>query len=77
MPVTVAVSTTASSARLPELGVELDLELVVKAFLDVGAQLVERLELRGRARKLVVERRQHLLLDLLDRNGDRCRARRA
>ena len=35
------------------------------------AQLGERVELAGGARELVVERRQHLLLDLLDRHLDR------
>ena len=37
--------------------------------LDVGAELVERVELRRGAREVVVERRQHLLVELLERDG--------
>ena len=36
-----------------------------QALLDLGAQLLERLELARCARQLVVERRQHRLLELL------------
>ena len=50
----------------PELRLRLLRDLAAQARLDVGAQLVERVELARRARKLVVELRQHLLLDLLD-----------
>ena len=43
---------------------------LAQARLDVGAQLGERVELARGARQLVVERRQHLLLDLLHRDRD-------
>ena len=49
-----------------ELRLGLLLEHVVHPLLEVGAQLGERVELARGARQLVVERRQHLLLDLLD-----------
>src|SRR6185437_16241101 len=52
-----------------EDALDLLLDLAAQTALDVGLQLVERLELGGGARQLVVERRQHLLLQLLD--GDR------
>src|SRR5438445_562675 len=48
----------------------LGLDLRPDAVVNVGAQLVERVELGGRARKLVVQRWQHLLLDLLHRRLD-------
>ena len=43
---------------LAEQELELGLELLAQPRLDVGAQLRERLELAGRSRELVVERRQ-------------------
>ena len=54
----------------PELGLDLVLDLLAQARLDVGAQLGERLELARGAREIVVERRQHLLLDLLHRRRE-------
>ena len=56
--------------RGTELLVQLLLQLLAQGRLDVGAQRLERLELGHRARDVVVERRQHLLLDLLHRDGD-------
>ena len=50
-----------------EVGVELGLDRLAQALLDLGAQLGERLELARGTRQLVVERRQHRLLDLLER----------
>ena len=50
---------------------DLGLELLAETALDVGAQLGQRVELARRARELVVELGQHLLLDLLDRDLDR------
>src|SRR5206468_13117546 len=44
------------------------LEYVADALLDVGAQLRERLELARALRQLVVERRENLLLQLLERD---------
>ena len=49
---------------------DLVLDLLTQARLDVRLQLGERLELRRGAGEVVVERRQHLLLDLLDRGGE-------
>ena len=43
-------------------------ELLAQPLFDVGTELVDRVELGGGARELVVERRQHLLLDLLHRH---------
>ena len=63
-PSTRATSASATAARNCGLGLLLD--LLAQARLDVGAQLGERVELARGARELVVERRQHLLLDLLD-----------
>ena len=51
-----------------ELRLDLVLDLLAEALLDVGAQLGERVELARGARQLVVERRQHLLLELLERD---------
>ena len=48
---------------------------LAQARLDVGSQLVESLELAGCDGQLVVEWRQRLLLELLDRG--RCFPRRA
>ena len=48
---------------------ELVLELLAQLALDVGPQLVERVELAHLARELVVERRQDLLVDLLQRHS--------
>src|SRR5712692_591161 len=45
--------------------VHLRFDLLADALLDVGTELVEGVELGGGARELVVELRQHLLLDLL------------
>ena len=50
---------------------DLLLDLLAEAGLDVRAKLVERVELARGARQLVVERRQHLLLELLDGELDR------
>jgi hypothetical protein len=50
----------------PELRLGLLVEHVADALLDVCAQLLECVELARGARQLVVERRQDLLLDLLD-----------
>ena len=50
-----------------EVGLELGLDRLAQPRLDLGAQLLERLELARRPRKLVVERRQDRLLDLLQR----------
>ena len=55
----------------PEGGVDLLLDRGADAPLDVGPQLGERVELAGGARELVVELRQHLLVDVLDRDRDR------
>ena len=48
-----------------ELRLDLLLDLLTEARLDIAAQIGERVELARCARQLVVERRQHLLLDLL------------
>ena len=62
--------------RDAEGGVDLRVELLAERALDARAQLGERVELARRARQLVVERRQDLLLHLahgdLDGRG-RCR----
>src|SRR5919197_1927941 len=58
---------------LPECGLALELEVFAQARLDLLAQLGQRLELARRAREVVVERRKHLLLDLLDGGLDRRR----
>jgi hypothetical protein len=57
--------------RGPEGGLDLELELRADARLDVGAQRLERVELRRGARELVVDGREHLLLQLLDGDVDR------
>ena len=59
-------SSTAAWRKSPSIVL---LELLADLALDVGAQLVERVELGRGARQLVVERRQHLLVQLLDRDG--------
>ena len=65
-------STSASSDGAPELASSTSASTCSRMrCLDVGAQLVERVELAGRARELVVELRQHLLLDLLHDGLDR------
>ena len=48
-----------------EVGFELGLDRLAQARLDLGAELLEGLELARRSRKLVVERRQDRLLELL------------
>ena len=53
-----------------EVRLHLFRDLLAEALLDVGAQLGERVELARGARQLVVERRQHLLLQLLERHLD-------
>src|SRR5918995_4745380 len=58
---------------LAELDLELAGELLVQARLDVATELGQGLELARGARKLVVEWRKHLLLDLLDRHLNRAR----
>ena len=72
---TSVASTSASTAARAEGALDLLLELLAQARLDVGAQLVERVELARGARELVVERRQHLLLDLLDASPRPSRSR--
>ncbi len=63
--------------RVDRVGAEgildLHLQLLAEPRLDVGAQVGQRVELARRARELVVELGQHLLLDLLDRDLDRSR----
>ncbi len=54
-----------------ERAFELLLDLAEQPALDLAAQLVERVELACGLRQLVVERRQHALLDLLDGDGRR------
>ena len=54
-----------------ECVVGLVLELLAHALFDVGAQLGDRVELARRARQVVVDGRQHLLLQLLQRDRDR------
>src|SRR5438046_471372 len=56
-------------SRGAEVGLGLLLEDVPDALLDVGSQLLQGVELARGARHLVVERRQLLLLDLLERQG--------
>src|SRR5207249_7500282 len=51
-------------SRRPEGALRGVLRLLAQARLDLAAELVERLELARGAREVVVERRQHLLLDL-------------
>ena len=58
----------------PVGGVDLLLHRSADAPFDIGLQLGERVELARRARELVVELRQHLLVDVLDRDRD-CGAR--
>ena len=53
-----------------ERGVDLVLELRAETALDVGAQLGDRVEFARRLRQVVVDRRQHLLLQLLQRHRD-------
>src|SRR5256886_3900483 len=57
--------------------VHLGFDLFADALLDVGSELVERVELGGGARELVIELGQHLLLDLLDDGLDLDRLRLA
>ena len=59
--------------RLAEGSLLLGGDLRQQPAFDLRAQLVQRLELARGARQLVVERRQHLLLDLLDGHGHRGR----
>ena len=54
-----------------EGGVDLLLDRRANPPFDVGAQLGERVELARGARELVVELRQHLLVDVLDGDVDR------
>ena len=54
-----------------EPGLDLLLDLLADPLLDVGAQLRERVELAARAGEVVVERRQDLLLHVLERHLDR------
>src|SRR5581483_10693881 len=54
----------------PELRLDLLLDLLAQRRLDVGAQLGKRIELARGARQLVVDRRQDLLLQLLERDLD-------
>jgi len=54
----------------PELRLDLLLDLLADALLEVAAQLGERVELARGARQLVVERRQHPLLQLVTRHLD-------
>ena len=48
---------------------QLVVDLRAQPAFDVGAQLVERVELGGGLRQLVVERRQDALLQFLDDDG--------
>ena len=54
----------------PELRLGLLLDLLADALLEVRAQLGQRVELARRARELVVDRREDLLLHLLERDLD-------
>ena len=54
----------------PELGFELLLQLAAEARLDLLAQLRDGVELAGRPGELVVDGREHLLVDLLDARRD-------
>src|SRR5919198_181308 len=61
--------------RAAECLVHLCFDLRAQAPFDVGPQVVERVELRGRTGELVVERRKHLFLDLLHNRLDLRRLR--
>ena len=63
-------SSTAAARNRPSIS---SLELLADLPDDVGAQLVERVELGRGVRELVVERRQHLLVQLLERDERRAR----
>src|SRR5215831_6753648 len=52
-----------------EGGLRLLFQQVADALLDVGSQFVERVELARGTRQVVVERREHLLLQFLERDG--------
>src|SRR5258708_5227103 len=56
-----------------EDALDLVLDLLPESALDVGAQLLEGVELARRSREVVVDRRQHLLLQLFDGHLDLCR----
>ena len=66
--------TSSSTAAARNEPVELVVDLRAQPAFDVGAQLVERVELGRGLRELVVERRQDALLQLLDGDGRRCGA---
>src|SRR5262249_57266793 len=53
-----------------ELGLDLLLDLLAESALEIGAQAGERVELARRLCQLVVERRQNLLLQLLEHDLD-------
>src|SRR4051794_13255466 len=52
--------------RTPELPFELGRDLLAQIVLEIRTQLDERIELAHLPREVVVQRRQHLLVDLLD-----------
>ena len=69
-PWTFEASTSASTAARAEGAVDLLLDGGAHAALDVGAQLGQRVELARRARQLVVDLGQHLLVHVLDGDAD-------
>ena len=70
---TPAACTSVSTAALRNCPSSSSGELLAQIVLEVGAQLFERVELADLAREVVVERRQHLLVDLLHLRLDRAR----
>ena len=71
-PCTFEARTSSSTAAARNARLDPLLERGADPALDVAAQLVERVELARRARELVVDLRQHLLVDVLDGDVDGC-----